>query len=120
MSHRDDLSADARAVLQCGLEDWVSLGELHAIVTFHGAAVPLNAIRSLVTELTDRELVRIGGLTATGFEPFDGDVAGARSVLLSEYVAAAPTWPFNVWLDNTAAGDELARSLPVDGYLTRP
>lgn len=117
MSRSVDLSPSALAVLQCGLEDWVSLGELEAIVRFHGATAPLDPLRSMVTELTAHGLVRIGGLTVSGFEPFDGDVGPA--VLLSEYVGAEPTWPFNVWLDNTSAGDDLARALPVDAYLTR-
>lgn len=38
-------------------------------------------------------------------------------MVLDEYRNQAPAWPFNVWLDNTAEGDVIAREHAPTRYL---
>ncbi len=92
--------------------------DLDAICGFYGDGQTPGAtlIEPVVRELVASDLVRIGGLAATGFSAFDGGPEVGLRVVLGEYRSRADAWAFNAWLDNPAAGDELARDRPTARY----
>lgn len=119
MSDDAELTEAAVAVLQTGLDDWVSLADLDAVAGFYGADDPARAelVEAVVRELAGSGLVRVGGLTRAGFSAFDVDLERAVGVVLGEYRNRGPAWPFNAWLDTTDAGDAAARRLPRARFL---
>ena len=115
------------AVIQAGLDDWVSLGDLDAIAPFYG--VPTPARRSTIVSISDesmadivcalvgRGLMRIGDVYTHGhFVPFEGDEDAAIAWMLAIFREADGGWPFAAWLDLTPIGTELAESLPPAAY----
>jgi hypothetical protein len=58
-------------------------------------------------------------LTADGFRVFGGDADASAGALLARAAARAPGWPLRGWLENTPAGDALARSRQQTAYLAR-
>lgn len=123
MPRSDEVSEPVLTVLQLGLDDWVSLGDLDAVARCcpdgqggGHAAVVARTVRALV----GAGWARPGALTPDGFRAFDGDADAAAGALLARAAARAPGWPLRGWLENTPAGDALARSRPQAAYLTRP
>ncbi len=115
------------AVIQAGLDDWVSLGDLDAIASFYG--VPTLARRSNIVSISDESMADIvrtlvgRGLMCVGqvytqgrFVPFDGDDDAAIAWMLAIFREAGGAWPFAAWLDLTPTGTELAESLPTAAY----
>lgn len=126
----DDLTREkmVEAVLQCGLDDWVDLGELNAIALFYRAAdrivrakitsVPEWAIEPVIRDVVHRGLMRIGDVYTHGhFVPYDGTDDDAINWMMKFFRDADGGWPVAAWLALTDEGIALAKTLPRAPYL---
>jgi hypothetical protein len=103
----------ALAVLRLGLDDWVCLGDLGAVVgPVEPAAERRRRVAALLHGLVGAGLVRAGELSADGFVAFPLAPVPAVAALLCRFEGPAPVWPLSGWLESTADGDALARAWP--------
>ena len=109
---RDD---GAGKILLRGLIDWVSLDEARWLVSLAEPGAPSSVREATLRNLkllVDRDLVRLGDLTPR-FEPWAMPAADALQRVRREWWdPEKELHPGSiVWIDNTPAGDEVARSI---------
>jgi hypothetical protein len=101
-------------VLILGLDDWVPLAAVVGLARQLGAlgdAEAADAGADSIRELTERHLVEVGNVTDGGFFVHEG----VGDSILGRIADAMRTtdsseWGFSYWMQNTDAGDELARA----------
>jgi hypothetical protein len=103
-------------ILDRGLGDWVSLAEVVDVVRTRGSVEPADlaaAAIAVVSEALDGSLVRLGSITADGFEPWISErtesLERVRQLLESGRVSQADG-VYDCWLANTPLGNEHARA----------
>ncbi|WP_433259330.1 hypothetical protein ACQPYK_49890 (plasmid) [Streptosporangium sp. CA-135522] len=108
-------------VLDEGLDDWITLGHiLYRASTMIGAetsnarSAALAAVKILLTE----NLAVAGNIGDSGFEAWDLNVEQALDRILLE--CESRNWVLgltDVWIATTEKGDDLARSMKVEGEI---
>jgi len=105
----------AAKILLRGQDDWVSLAEARFLVSLAEPGPP-DAVREAtlraITLLVDHDLARLGELNPR-FEPWPlSKSEGLERVRRDWWDPERDLVPGNVvWIDNTPAGDDIARSL---------
>ncbi|WP_018331834.1 hypothetical protein [Actinomycetospora chiangmaiensis] len=101
-------------ILVSGLDDWVSLAEARSLVQVARGNLHDHALRaetlSVVSRLLADGLVRPGTLSDR-FSAWDDDAERAVERIAEGWDDAdADDWLYSVWFENTASGNDLARS----------
>lgn len=105
----------AAKILLRGLDDWVSLAEARSLVSIAEPGTP-TAVREAtlraITLLVENDLARLGELDPR-FVPWPLSTEdGLRRVRREWWDPEKELVPGNiVWIDNTPAGDEIARAI---------
>jgi hypothetical protein len=101
-------------VLMTGLDDWVPLAAVHGLARQLGAvgdAAASEASIASIRELTQHHLVELGNVSDGGFfadeNPDDRTLSHIANVMRT---ADVREWGFSYWMQNTPAGDALARA----------
>lgn len=106
----------AERILSAGLDDWVSLYDVEArcaVAGFQGADARSAALAALHT-LPDEGWIEIGSVTRDGFARWAEEGSDALVRVAAVWTTEpATSWGFDAWINNTADGDERARSLPL-------
>jgi len=127
---KDKFDNIVTAVIQIGLDDWISLGEVASVAIFYGAPresqpsggkmVPEEFVIPVVTHLSENKLVRIGDVYTQGeFVPYDGTEQEALAWMIQIYRAHERMWHWLAWMEVTPKGKALAESLPTARYHIR-
>lgn len=99
-------------ILVSGLDDWVSLAEARSLVQVARGTLDDHGLRAetlaVVSHLLTEGLVRPGTLSDR-FSAWDDDADDAVE-RIAEGWDDADGWLYSVWFENTARGNELARS----------
>lgn len=112
------------SVLQVGQDDWISLGDVTAVLSYYRRIerddidAMVAEVERLVRELVVRGLVVIGNdVYAEGdFRPFDGDQEAGIAWLVGVLREQHPSWPFAAWMANTPLGDSRVADRPLTRY----
>lgn len=100
-------------VLTTGLDDWVPLAAVHGLARQLGTVGDTAASEASIAsirELTQHHLVELGSVSDGGFfaeeNPDDRILSHIANAMRT---ADLREWGFSYWMQNTPAGDSLAR-----------
>lgn len=108
------ISLLARDILQAGLDDWVPLAAIDGLARRAAARPGADAVDlgvAAIRELVERDLAVVGEVSDGGFFQWPESLELSLDRIATAWRSLpSAEWGFICWLDNTPAGDELART----------